>query len=136
MTFVTPIISHPNSHIFSMGACRSPIKVLFCLNYYVFTLAGHRGCAIKSQNLSGESKTSLDGGFDRWDLRNNALNARFSIFLIGSTHKARNFQHFRCILHVRMAEKIFSNFKISIFEIMLLSTFKWHVGLLGKFWGP
>ena len=101
-----------------------------------FTLVGHRGCAIKSQNLSGESKTSLDGGFDRWDLQNNALNASFSIFLIGSTHKASNFQHFCCILHVRVVEKIFSNFKNLVFEIMLLSTFKWHGGRLGKFWGP
>ena len=97
---------------------------------------GHRGCVIKSQILSGESRISLDGGFDRWDLQNNALNARFSIFLIGSTHKASNFQHFCCILLVSVLQKIFSNFKNLIFEIMLLSTFKLHVSKLGKFWGP
>ena len=49
---------------------------------WIFILVGHADCAIKSQNISGESKTSADGDFDRSDFQNNALNARFWIFFV------------------------------------------------------
>ena len=103
---------HTQNRIFPAWEPKEAKKMwFFCLNHCVFVLVGHRDCAIKSQNISGESKTSVDGDFDRSDFQNNALNARFWIFLFGSTHKARDFQHFCCSFHVRILEKNFQTSK-------------------------
>ena len=69
---------HTQNRTFPAWEPKEAKKMWFlCLNHCVFVLVGHQGCAIKSNNISGESETSVYGDFDRSEIQNIAFKALF-----------------------------------------------------------